>query len=515
MISSSAQPQPFFNIDSPEAHRGYGGTWQRVGDGHWMRECAGGEQAISYNQNVRDGHTELTIEVPFTTSLSTPELIQRVRNTWLVSHSMHPEIAIQLSTGTELPQMMRFEELHSDSDAIQWLQETLHVITKQSARDVVNMTYSRRLPTKGKRNMLYLVTAPVADPENPARHCLVWNLSHALSDAYSIVQFFNHFFKTLTLVPGDCDMTVDQLDYSGILGRLPVSPVTPYEKQYKPTREQRQKALDDAVHQAELYGSKMPQSIAMYPEGDVANREHKTHCIRLQYTLEESERLLGELRDEKVSITFAAAAATLLAVKQMYGMGHETGALLGMTRNARRWVDTLGERENGASVPHAADVVFLWIPFEQRWFQGSTRDSILFLARAIRKEMGPHLASPHYLATLSFASDRVVAALAAEKEPTAAPCAPGFSSQGALAFNREFYSETASINTHDFVHTGRQINASAWVGMFSLWKQVTLSMGFDSKYYDPVTMEAFMALAKSNLGSLISRRYLKGITSKL
>lgn len=170
---------------------------------------------------------------------------------------MYPEIAIQLSTGTELPQMMKYEKLQSDADATEWLQETLHVITDRSARDVVNMTYSRRLPTKGKRNMLYLVIAPVADRENPAHHSLVWNLSHALSDAYSIVQFLNYFFKTATEVFGDRDMTINQIDYSGLFGRLPVSPVTPYETQYKPTREQRQQALDDAVYQAELYGSKV------------------------------------------------------------------------------------------------------------------------------------------------------------------------------------------------------------------------------------------------------------------
>jgi len=259
----------------------------------------------------------------------------------------------------------------------------------------------------------------------------------------------------------------------------------------------------------------MSRSIAMYPEEDVAAREHKTHCIRLQYTLQESKALLAQLREEKLSITFAAAASVVLAVKQTYAKGHETGALLGMTRNARRWVDTSGQRENGGSVPAAADCVFLWIPFEQQWFQGSTRDTVLAIARAIRKEMGPHLVSPHYLASLNFTSARAVEGLAASDEPTAAPCAPGFSSQGAVAMEREFRSQDATIHLHDIVHTGRQINDSAWVGMFSLWDQITLSMGFDGKYYEPSGMHAFMALAKTNLASLIPRRFLRGIPSRL
>lgn len=170
---------------------------------------------------------------------------------------MYPEIAIQLSTGRELPQTMKFEKLQSDADAAEWLRETFHVVTNESARDVATMTYSRRLPTKGKRNMLYLVTAPAADPENPTRHSLVWNLSHVMADVYSVIRFLNSFFETVTQVAGDDDLTVRHIDYSGISSRLPVSPVSPYQEQYKPTREQRQQAVDDAVNQAELYASKV------------------------------------------------------------------------------------------------------------------------------------------------------------------------------------------------------------------------------------------------------------------
>jgi hypothetical protein len=509
-----------------------GGTWEQTRQGCWTRPCSGGETGVSYNQNVRDGHTELTVETHFTFDLSTQELATRVRNAWLLSHSEYPEIAIQMSTGTELPQMMKYEVLQSDAEAQAWLQETFRVVTDKTAQDIIRMTYSRRLPTKGKRNMMYLVTGPNADPENPTRHSLVWNLSHVVADAYSAVQFYNHFLKTVTQVAGDRELSVSEVDYSGVLGRLPVSPMTPYQEQYKPNKKQIQQAIDDAAAQGDLYAAKvcssseghnyqiltisqMSQSIAMYPEEDASTREHKTHCIRLQYDLQESKALLARLREQKLSITFAAAAAVVLAVKQTYGKGHETGALLGMTRNARRWVDTSGQRKNGGSVPAAADCVFLWIPFEQQWFQGSTQDTVLAIARAIRKELGPHLVSPHYIASMNFTSARAVEGLAAASEPSAAPCAPGFSSQGAVPLEREFRSPSATINVHDIVHTGRQINDSAWVGMYSLWDQITLSMGFDGKYYEPAGMQAFMVLAKTNLSSLIPRRFLKGIPSRL
>lgn len=259
----------------------------------------------------------------------------------------------------------------------------------------------------------------------------------------------------------------------------------------------------------------MPQSIAMYPELDTENRQHGTYCIRLQYTFQESQALLASLREKNLSITFAAAAATILAVRRMYAKGHETGALLGMTRNARRWVDTVAERENGGSVVCASDVVFLWVEFEESWFKGSTQDAILGIGGAIKRQLGPHLLEPHYISTLEFTSDRVVEALKAEGEPVPAPCAPGFSPQGALALEREFHSKTASIHAQDFVHSGRQINVSAWVGMFSLWDRITLSMGFDCKYWNPLNMEAFMALTKDNLGSLIPSRLQQAHTSKI
>ncbi|KAJ5138364.1 uncharacterized protein N7515_003212 [Penicillium bovifimosum] len=511
MGSSSVPQEPIESHDEQPTLIG-GESWRNT-QGGWIRECIGGEHAVSYNQNVRDGHTELTCEVPFSASVSTAEVIQRVRNCWLTCHASHPEIAIQLTTGRELPQMMKFEPLQSDADVAEWLHDTFEVVTDRSARDVVNMTYSRRLPTKGKRSMLYLVTAGAADPANPTRHYLVWNMGHVMADAYSVVLVFNHIFSTITRVPGDRNLTLNNLDYRGILDRLPVSPVTTYQNKYKPTQNDVQESLNDAIAQSNLYASNMSKSLAMYPEPDKADREHKTHCIRLQYTLAESKALLAGLREEKLSITFAAAAATVLAVKQVYGKGHETGALLGMTRNARRWIDT--SKETGNSIPNAADTVLLWVPFKEEWFRGSTRDTILSLGRAIKNQLGPHLVSPHYLSSISFGADKYVASLANSDEPSGAPCPPGFSPQGALPLGRSFSSKTASIEVHDIVHTGRQIHDSAWVGMFSLWDQVTLSMGFDGKYYDPMTMDTFMGLTKSNLASLISPRYLRGITSKL
>ena len=241
----------------------------------------------------------------------------------------------------------------------------------------------------------------------------------------------------------------------------------------------------------------------MYTQEDSLSRDHGTYCIRLQYSQAQSEALLAQLRRDNVSITFATAAATVLAVRQIYSKGHETGALLGITRNARRWIGTTNL--DAGLVPNAADVVFLWIPFSEGLFLLPIREQVLALARQIRAELGPHLQSAHYISSMSFTSDRAVegmsAAFKSGEQPGPKQCAPGFSPQGALDLVREFQSDSARIQVQDIRHTGRQINDSPWVGMFSLWGRITLSMGFDTKYHEPTRMEQLMALVKSNLGS--------------
>jgi hypothetical protein len=51
--------------------------------------------------------------------------------------------------------------------------------------------------------------------------------------------------------------------------------------------------------------------------------------------------------------------------------------------------------------------------------------------------------------------------------------------------------------------------------MYTFWDKITLSIGFDGKYYDPSGMDTFMTLTKANLASLIPRRFKRGIRSRL
>lgn len=246
----------------------------------------------------------------------------------------------------------------------------------------------------------------------------------------------------------------------------------------------------------------------MKPRSDHASRDHFTHCLFDKFSQSESRRIIKNLKTQKMSVTFAAAAATILAVLDLYGTGKEEGALLGMTRNARRWLNTQGI-DGGAAIPMATDVVFLWIPFDENVRIGSNINRVLALAKRIRQELSPHLRGPHYMASMQLMCNEYVDNLrksitkgekssSDEKEEVPAS-PPGFSPQGVLELNKTWESEGVKVVRSEFHHTGRQVNASPWIGMFSLDEQLNISIGFDEKYYEPEVIADFFARYKTKL----------------
>lgn len=232
---------------------------------------------------------------------------------------------------------------------------------------------------------------------------------------------------------------------------------------------------------------------------------------------------MANLRPQKISITYAAAAATILAVRDLYGNGTEKGALLGMTRNARRWVDTKGQGGQ-AAIPMATDVVFLWIPFNGVLESGAgskngTQGDLLRLAQRIRQELAPHLRGPHYMASMQLMCNEFVDHListiekqelqnrlsgtSASDEPEIVQRSPpGFSPQGVIGIEKHVQGNGHTLERVGFRHTGRQVNASPWIGMMSLDEVVNISIGFDEKYYEPEVIRSFFARYKDYLVSL-------------
>lgn len=474
--------------------------WIEVSPHVYQRPCVGQEHSASFNQNVADGHTELTIALNFSTSMSAEELVKRARAAWTSCRTLHPEIAVELSTDLSIPQLMTYRILPDGAAMQAWMDETFVVVEDRAFDDVQAMTYNRRLTTRGKQSMMYLVldsrSGKAAESHD---HCIIWNVSHAVTDAYSIVQFINTFLDET--VKGA--QAIDGAALAEIAQHLPISPLVPYQALYRPTESDKQRSLDEARAQLTLYKDRLAHSVAMYPEPDYAVRPHHTHCLATHFSLADSTAILDALQQVRVGITYVGAAATLLAAHQMYGKGHETGALLGMTRNARRWVATVLPATGRVAIPMATDVVFLWIPFATQQRQRQTRaERVVAVAREIKTQLSTHLVSPHYLASVPYMSDVVVDSLRGGLPAEAAPSSPGFSSQGVPPIAREVQAGSRRITRNGFSHTGRQVGPSPWIGMFTLDDCIRFSIGFDSKYYRPDAMDAFLTLVRDNVAAV-------------
>lgn len=501
-----------------------GGQWTQIKANVFQRPCIGQEHSASYHQNIADGHTELSEALTFSMNCSPDEVIQRAQKAWYRSRFLHPESAVELSTDFAIPQMMTYRLLLEDDKAEveAWMQDTFVVVDDRNYQDVHYMTYNRRLPTRGKASMMYLVLDNRPDIQDEDKvHAIIWNVSHAVTDAFSIAAFLNSY----------CDELVDnssiqgflqskKADIGSIVKHLPISPLVTYEERYNPKEAERKEALIQAKNQVELYTTKLSESVALYPESDHASRKHGTHCIYTQWSLQESKNVSKSLKQAKVGITYAGAAATILATYQLYGKGHETGALLGMTRNARRWVSTVLSDTGRTAIPMGTDVVFLWIPFAEHLeaHKNNKKELMLSIGREIKTQLSKHLKSPHYLSAVEYMSEMHVESLRAaqnqaqqqdeqrkemiKREDVCPPSAPGFSSQGASNARPTITRGSTTLKFHEMIHAGRQVGSSPWIGLYSTDDVIKFNLGFDTKYYRVEKMTNFLNLVMTNIQSI-------------
>lgn len=492
------------------------GKWTQIEPLVFQRPCVGQEHSASYNQNVADGHTELSILGTFSINHSIDKVVQRCRKAWYHSRYLHPETAVELSTDLSIPQMMTYRLLSEDKkeEIDTWMKETFIPVTNRSYDEILQMSYNRRLPTRGKASMMYFIVDNRPDLRDDQRvYAIVWNVSHAVTDAFSIVAFLNTFFSEVVKDTSDGDLLHSKdAEIDSIVRHLPISPLVTYEKRYNPTQAEKMESLAQAKEQLALYKDKLSESVAMYPESDFTNRDHGTHCLMTTLSLQESNNVLLALKQAQVGITYAGAAATILATYQLYGKGHETGALLGMTRNARRWVTTMLSDTGHIAIPMATDVVFLWIPFEKHLeaHKNNKKELMLSIGREIKTQLKKHLLSPHYISSVPYMSAMFVDGLRAQqqqdqqnkddaKEDICLPSAPGFSSQGVLSAKKVITSGETVLIRHEVAHAGRHIGSSPWIGLFALDDSFRFSIGFDTKYYKVEKMTEFLNLVRANV----------------
>jgi hypothetical protein len=529
----------------------------------FTRPCHGQEASASFNQNVCDGHTELSMCLTFRYDGDDEDLISRSMEAWRQVRRWHPESGIELSTGAEEEQTMTFVDYACRGaggaiEEAQWLKETWEVIRAgidpcvATWKDVAQMTYRRKLPTAGKRSKMYLVVAPTQisgsasladsiDDLDSGAHCFIWNVSHAVTDGFSFNVFFNTF---LELVAGN-KVTADLVNTVAVVQRLPGTVLSAYAKRYQPTEADWTLSNEAAAEQTRLYQarvgtpaekkasakpwahlnsnpSQMHDSIVLQPRQDQALRKHLTTCLLNRLSATVSENVILKLKEFEipVSVTYIGAASLILSIRRLFGTGSETGALLGLTRNARRWVHTDGDTPSGeekdpsdAPIPMATDVVYLWVPFEGLALAGPsspvTAEHLIRLSYRIREALALHLSNPHYILqhhTMALAFMRGLrTAQRSSGEPEFGPQAPGFSPGGAWSIREHFPASSSSngiLHRKFLYQTGRQVSPSPWISMYSVSGRICFHLGFDEKYWTRQDMEDLISATSDGVASI-------------
>ncbi|PWN18540.1 hypothetical protein BCV69DRAFT_285162 [Microstroma glucosiphilum] len=527
-----------------EAHQACleGPLWResKPGSSIFTRLCHGQEASASFNQNVCDGHTELSMCLTFRYDGSGEDLVLRSKEAWRQIRRWHPESGIELSTGTEEEQTMTFVDFASRGtegaiEEDQWLKETWEVIEAGNDPriatwiDVATLTYRRKLPTAGKRSKMYLVLAP-RQPSKPASptdtvddldvqdHCFIWNVSHAVTDGFSFNNFFNTF---LELVAGD-KATSNAVNTVAIAERLPGTVLSAYVMKYQPKEADRRLSNEAAAEQTRLYQARMHESVVLRPRPDQAYRRHLTTCLLNRLSAIVSEKVILSLKRLAVpiSVTYIGAASLILSIRRLFGTGVETGALLGLTRNARRWVHTDGAIRSGeesnaldAPIPMATDVVYLWVPFEGLELANPsspvTAEHLVALSYRIRSALEPHLSSPHYISQHHLMAVAFIRALQSSqgpsREPEFGPQAPGFSPGGAWSIREHFPASQGSngILQRKFLYqTGRQVSPSPWISMYAVSGRICFHLGFDEKYWTREDMKDLLRSTSDGVASI-------------
>ncbi|SNX87153.1 probable Acyltransferase invovled in MEL production [Melanopsichium pennsylvanicum] len=515
--------------------------WSESSADFWTRTCLGHEASASFNENIANGHTELSIVVSFRvhhpasnrnkgTELELDELVARARQAWIQVRYLRPECAVEMDTHTDpsIPQNMTYRVLRDQDSLRSWVSETF-VVTRlgepgaRTLDEITSYTYNRPLPTKGKQSMLYLVLPRLGDDGDRSAH-LIWNVAHAVTDGGSIADFYNVLLQCLidaTPSAPYCSIYTPSAFELNVLPRLPRSVVCAYQQQYKPSSQQIESAKREARLNMRLVSERMSQSLALIPAPSFPNRTHSTICLIKAFSETESRALLDFAKTVKSGVTYLASAATIMATAETFPerKATSTGALMGMVRNARRWLSTTPvDGVSSTSTPLGSDAVFLWIPVDTQACSFEPHFSLLptliNIAHRIRIELDTHLTTPHSIASYPLVADAAVSGLAqqwssitstdsvtpqSELDNIIGPQAPGFSSVGIFKVHPRFAPISASINESglwlerwDLTHLGRQVNASPWMSMLTIDGRIKFQLGFDTKFHDLKKMEQFM-----------------------
>lgn len=216
-------------------------AWRQAPDGTWRRPIRGAEVQFRWLERNQGNTTQMVNAVDFDTNIPESELTKRLRNAWLLCHALRPEIATEASPDEDEAELI-YRPLTSEENVDAWLADTLHIHMEGDATELKRRLLNGPLSTRGKRSELHLVRCSSGDGDRNT-FTLIWHTTHLSMDFLWLPKTLAAIFNAIVQATSGTQASFLDLNYSDVLERLQLDIVSVYEREYKPTPEQKQQAL--------------------------------------------------------------------------------------------------------------------------------------------------------------------------------------------------------------------------------------------------------------------------------
>ncbi|CDU26158.1 probable acyltransferase invovled in MEL production [Sporisorium scitamineum] len=521
-------------------------AWKQVSSHLARRPLIGVEKLLNYTEYYQNGNFQLTIALPFETSLSPETLQQRFGLAVWMARGHMPELGtwtVHTTSDSSLDlDHATFTAIQTVREAQQWIDETIVLVEDgRTIEETINLTSNQRIEPAGKQFRIYLVANP-----RDGKPGIVTNASHVLNghrinaQGCAVLQaLVDARLAALFQANPDPRAALEAVfvpeDLSRLLRKLPISLNTAYSDKFKPGPEQLEAGMDKISER--MSNSMMPtigiprfESPAKNPEYSlgVLNGQPMTMLnLRRKIGTAEHRQLHQAYRKRGSSLPSFVYACIVNSIDRRCNAstaqdGETPGANLAYSAHASRWFPA--ETFITLSPVNMAIVMGSGYlsPEELRSPQrGSNlnQDELFALAKTIRNKQNAYLDHPHIISATEQIGNDLAAMLqdtaikqqqagtdnyVALSENSPAICPPTLTSQGDVRFKTFFTAQGASFEPtplqpqEEFIHInggfvcGRTTDASVCFAMFSFLGSLTLQAHFDSRFFDAKLIDTIL-----------------------
>lgn len=377
--------------------------WQVLEPNFYQREVVGGEKMFDFLERSMHGHGEGCIVVQFETKGqdSRQEMITRIQNGFLQTYLKHPIIGCTLETELRDPAGSQSDELNkvtylryhkptTISQAQQLVNSHINYPRLKDPSDLANFVLNGRVGDgDGRRPSMYVCFGE-------HKVSIAYYLSHVVFDPYYGARSFDEMLAMIA------SARTDKFDPSIVLApipaeemqrRLPVSVSFAYDRQIKPTEEDKQIGVEH--WQDVLMDAASKDSILIPSDGDALYRRNKRSYTKVTLSQSETKALNTFCKSIGMPLVGLMGASYLYTLSQEYGAAYAArgeevpeGIKCTLPLPIQQFIDVNGNETYGP-VSCAMMPGLVWVP---------TKDASVFdIAMSLGQATQAQLAHPHPL----------------------------------------------------------------------------------------------------------------------